>query len=127
MDEQQHGFGRIAGGAVKVEPVTRIGSVSAIDRQRRHRSGQRVLLGIEQRLARREHIGAERGAHRSNRAGRVGHSATTGLVNVPTVPIDTSTVSPAFMYSGGVRLSPTPPGVPVAITSPGSSVVKVEQ
>ena len=38
--------------------------------------------------------------------------------------ISTSATSPAFMKTGGSRLNPTPPGVPVAITSPGSSSVK---
>ncbi len=32
-----------------------------------------------------------------------------------------------FSQSGGLRLAPTPPGVPVAMTSPGSSRVKDEQ
>ena len=33
--------------------------------------------------------------------------------------ISISTVSPTFMNSGGLRAKPTPPGVPVAIRSPG--------
>ena len=41
--------------------------------------------------------------------------------------ISTSTLSPGFSHSGGWRLAPTPPGVPLAMTSPGSSWVKVEQ
>ncbi len=46
-------------------------------------------------------------------------SASIGLLKVPMVEISTSTVSPAFISSGGFRLKPTPPGVPVAMTSPG--------
>ena len=46
--------------------------------------------------------------------------------NRPTPVISTSTVSPGNMNSGGVRAAPTPPGVPVTITSPGSSGAKVE-
>ena len=41
--------------------------------------------------------------------------------------ISTSTVSPAFIQTGGLRPAPTPPGVPVTMTSPGSSCVHVEQ
>ena len=32
-----------------------------------------------------------------------------------------------MMNTGGLRAAPTPPGVPVTITSPGTSSVKVEQ
>src|SRR5690606_37874715 len=35
----------------------------------------------------------------------------------------TFTTSPAFMNSGGLRAKPTPDGVPVAMISPGSSVM----
>ena len=41
-------------------------------------------------------------------------------------PIETSTRSPGFIHKGGVRFAPTPPGVPVAITSPGESGVKLD-
>ena len=41
--------------------------------------------------------------------------------------ISTSTTSPGFIHNGGVRLAPTPPGVPVTITSPGYSRVNDEQ
>ena len=41
--------------------------------------------------------------------------------------ISTSSMSPGFIQSGGLRLWPTPSGVPVAMTSPGCSVVKSEQ
>ena len=46
------------------------------------------------------------------------------LRSTPRPVISTSARSPSFMYSGGSRRSPTPPGVPVAITSPGASGVK---
>ena len=36
------------------------------------------------------------------------------------------TTSPRFMNTGGSRFHPTPPGVPVAMTSPGTSSVKAE-
>src|SRR3954464_10076242 len=45
---------------------------------------------------------------------------------VPTLSISISTLSPGFIQSGGVRRAPTPPGVPVTSTSPGSSVVHVD-
>src|SRR5690606_10026665 len=55
-----------------------------------------------------------------------GHSATTSLTSVPTPPMAISMTSPTFIHTGGSRREPTPPGVPVAITSPGTSSVKVE-
>ncbi|MEY4681922.1 MAG: hypothetical protein RLZZ276_3571, partial [Pseudomonadota bacterium] len=50
----------------------------------------------------------------------------TTLRSVPTPVISISATSPGFMNSGGVRAAPTPPGVPVTITSPPSSGTKVE-
>src|SRR5689334_19376860 len=44
----------------------------------------------------------------------------------PTLSISISTVSPGFIQTGGVRREPTPPGVPVTITSPGASGVNAE-
>src|SRR4029079_2040399 len=53
-------------------------------------------------------------------------SSATGFRSVPTPSTQTSTTSRSRGYGGGVRESPTPPGVPVAITSPGSSVIPAE-
>ncbi len=39
----------------------------------------------------------------------------------------TSSTSPAFIHTGGVRLAPMPSGVPVAMMSPGVSGVNIEQ
>jgi hypothetical protein len=50
----------------------------------------------------------------------------TVLVSVPTLSMVTSTVSPAFMNTGGVREKPTPLGVPVDRMSPGLSGRMVE-
>ncbi len=47
--------------------------------------------------------------------------------SVPMPVISTSSVSPAFIHSGGLRRWPTPSGVPVAMMSPGESAVKSEQ
>src|SRR6185436_661196 len=58
-------------------------------------------------------------------AGRHQPSLMT-LRSRPTLLISTSQTSPGFMNSGGLRAAPTPPGVPVTITSPGCSVVKIE-
>lgn len=55
------------------------------------------------------------------------YSAITGLRSTPIPETSTSTVSPGFMNSGGLRFSPTPPGVPVRMTSPGISGRIVEQ
>ena len=49
-------------------------------------------------------------------------SATTGLDSTPRPSTSTSTTSPGLRNTGGFRAKPTPGGVPVAITSPGSSV-----
>src|SRR6267378_448014 len=48
------------------------------------------------------------------------------LTSTPTLSISISTVSPGFIQTGGLRRAPTPPGVPVTMTSPGASVVKLE-
>jgi hypothetical protein len=47
--------------------------------------------------------------------------------SVPMPVISTSSVSPGFIHSGGLRLWPTPSGVPVAMMSPADSAVKSEQ
>src|SRR5438552_16487566 len=44
----------------------------------------------------------------------------------PSFSIRTSNTSPALSVTGGSRKNPTPSGVPVAITSPGSSVIPCE-
>ncbi len=45
---------------------------------------------------------------------------------MPTLSISISTLSPGFIHSGGLRRAPTPPGVPVTSTSPGTSVVHAD-
>src|SRR5690348_17433857 len=45
----------------------------------------------------------------------------------PMPSISVSTISPALRYSGGLRAKPTPLGVPVAMISPGSSVMPCER
>ena len=45
-----------------------------------------------------------------------------GCGSTPSFSISTSTTSPAWRYTGGLRAKPTPGGVPVKITSPGASV-----
>src|SRR5690606_8268152 len=66
----------------------------------------------------------------ARRAGRADESdqacATIGLRSRPTPSISTSTTSPGFMNLGGLRLHPTPAGVPVTITSPGTRVKMVD-
>lgn len=49
--------------------------------------------------------------------------ATTGLTNSPSVSIRQVTTLPAASVIGGLRKIPTPAGVPVEITSPGSRVI----
>jgi hypothetical protein len=52
-------------------------------------------------------------------------SSTTGFRSTPIPETSTSNTSPAFSHTGGCRFDPTPPGVPVAMTSPGTSSVNV--
>ena len=49
------------------------------------------------------------------------------LRSVPMPEISTSSTSPAFIQTGGLRLAPMPSGVPVAMMSPGVSGVNTEQ
>ena len=49
-----------------------------------------------------------------------------GFESTPTWDISISQVSPGHIQTFGSRLDPTPPGVPVAMTSPGTNSVKVE-
>jgi hypothetical protein len=51
----------------------------------------------------------------------------TRLRMVPTSSTVTSMTSPGSIHTGGVRAKPTPPGVPVAITSPGARRVNDEK
>ena len=44
------------------------------------------------------------------------------FASTPTLSISISTLSPGFIHTGGVRREPTPPGVPVTITSPGDEL-----
>lgn len=48
--------------------------------------------------------------------------ASTGFSSVPRCSISMRTISPAFSHCGGFMSAPVPAGVPVANTSPGSSV-----
>ncbi len=61
---------------------------------------------------------------------RVGYrgqaSAAIGLRSVPIWSTTISQTSPGFIHTGGLRRAPTPPGVPVTITSPGCSGAMVE-
>jgi len=59
---------------------------------------------------------------------RVGRSQPALIVftSTPTLLTSISTVSPGFIHTGGLRRAPTPPGVPVTMTSPGSRVVNAE-
>ena len=50
------------------------------------------------------------------------YSATTGFRSVPKGGISTSTTSPGWRKTGGLRAKPTPAGVPVNSRSPAASV-----
>ena len=56
----------------------------------------------------------------------VGTSSATLLRKMPMPSASTSTTSPGFSQIGGSKRAPAPVGVPVTMTSPGTSVVKVE-
>src|SRR6266478_2753059 len=51
------------------------------------------------------------------------HPSCTGLVRTPSPSISTAKISPGCMKTGGLRAAPTPPGVPVMITSPRSRLI----
>src|SRR5262249_40021096 len=71
--------------------------------------------------------GGRRGAGRPRQSVGASFSATTRLRMVPTFSTVTSIRSPGSSHTGGVRAKPTPPGVPVAMTSPGARWVKEEK
>jgi hypothetical protein len=53
-----------------------------------------------------------------------GGSITANELNERLDALDsTSKTSPGCMKTGGLRAAPTPPGVPVMITSPGSRLI----
>src|ERR1035441_6939055 len=54
-------------------------------------------------------------------------SATTGFTSSPSPSTRTTTSSPGFSQRGGLRANPTPPGVPVEMMSPGSSVKTLDK
>src|SRR6202008_3706759 len=54
-------------------------------------------------------------------------SSTIGLASTPIFSTSTSTLSPAFIQAGGFLAGATPDGVPVAMMSPGSSVMNSER
>src|SRR6185312_8490075 len=60
----------------------------------------------------------QRSARRGREPAPDGHGPTTGFARVPIPSTSTSTTSPSAM-------GPTPSGVPVSTTSPGSNVMKV--
>lgn len=53
-------------------------------------------------------------------------SSTTPFLSVPMPSPSTSMTSPGLSQTGGSRRAPAPVGVPVAMTSPGTSVVNDE-
>ena len=63
----------------------------------------------------------------SSGAGRLRHEAgqvpTVIVVNVPRPSMVATILSPGFKKICGFRAKPTPAGVPVAMTSPGSKVM----
>src|SRR5262245_35941957 len=63
--------------------------------------------------------------HEGSPAGARPHafSSWIGLRRIPMPSISTSQLSPSCIHTGGLRAPPTPDGVPVTITSPGSSVM----
>ena len=50
----------------------------------------------------------------------ISYPSTTSWARTPMGDTATSMRSPACMNTGGLRATPTPPGVPVTITSPGN-------
>src|SRR5688572_1851878 len=67
-----------------------------------------------------------RAANEKDEKEKKSHPSAMLFSSTPTLSISISTLSPGFIPIGGVRRAPTPPGVPVTSTSPGTSVVQVE-
>ena len=78
-------------------------------------------------------LGIRTNRYRAGRAhGRPGrepnaHSAWKVFSSLPIPSISTTQVLPGASRIGGLRTKPTPPGVPVTITSPGLNATKFEQ
>ena len=70
---------------------------------------------------------AARRCRRSSAGAGARRSPRQRLTSSPMPSIATVTTSPSARKRGGSRKTPTPAGVPVAITSPGSSVNACEQ
>ena len=86
------------------------------------------LAGAAETIASASHRSPQRVVENSENSTSIGYLSSTILVrSTPIAEISTSSTSPGFIQSGGLRLWPTPSGVPVAMTSPGCSVVKSEQ
>src|SRR3954470_6846484 len=86
--------------------------IEIVARQPDHRTGvaQRPVM----RIGLGEHLVAiQIDVVRGDRAAHVRalYSAMTGLRSTPIPDTSTSTTSPGFMNSGGLRFNPTPPGV----------------
>src|SRR5262245_61188877 len=65
---------------------------------------------------------------RDDARGALAHlSSTIGLESTPIFSTSTSTSSPAFIQGGGFLACATPEGVPVAMMSPGSSVMNSDR
>jgi len=102
-------------------------SIDSAPRGREYRGRLRSARGGRPQAARCAHtIAALQGRAASGASGGRAYSSAIGLRRSPTFPISTSTTSPAFIHSGGFLAAPTPEGVPVEITSPGTNSVKLE-
>lgn len=84
-----------------------------VQTRRRHNFRHRNLPSLRERM--------------NGASDRQAASSVTGFRRQPIFEISTSTVSPGRSHSGGLRLAPTPPGVPVTMTSPGRSGRMAEQ
>lgn len=81
---------------------------------------------VHTRLSRIENARHSASARRRLNGHRSDYSSRIPFLSVPMASTTISQTSPGFMKIWGVRLLPTPPGVPVTITSPGDSGVNVE-
>lgn len=81
---------------IKVQPVPLVGSVNAICRQNRNTRCEFALFAIEQGANLLDNLWAQLGAHGFD-SGVAHASSITLLVSVPTLPMEISATSPAFM------------------------------
>src|SRR5450755_5072748 len=90
------------------------------------RRGQAVLRARDAGRDQCNGADCEKGESAQPGEDRSDHRIATALRNTPMCSISTSMTSPSVRKTGGSIAKPTPSGVPVAMISPGSSVMPLD-